>query len=96
MIALVVTLKIKDGKQADFEAVARELVPQVRANEPGNAQYMLCKKEGSANEYVFIEQYRTQADLDAHGKTAHFMAAGPRLGACLDGRPDMIRLEVVI
>jgi quinol monooxygenase YgiN len=96
MIALVVTLKIKDGKQAEFEAMARELVANVRANEPGNAQYMLCKKDGSANEYVFIEQYKSQADLDAHGKTAHFAAAMPTFGACLDGRPDMVRTEVVI
>jgi quinol monooxygenase YgiN len=96
MIALVVTLKIKDGKQAEFEAVARELVPQVRANEPGNVQYMLCKKEGSTNEYVFIEQYKSQADIDSHGKTPHFQAAMPRFGACLDGRPEMVRLDVVI
>lgn len=96
MIALVVTLKVKDGKQAEFEAMARELVPQVRSKEPGNAQYMLCKKEGSTTEYVFIEQYKSQADIDAHGKTAHFQAAMPIFGSVLDGRPDMVRLEVVV
>jgi quinol monooxygenase YgiN len=96
MIALVVTLKIKEGKQAEFEAMAKELVPAVRANEPGNAQYMLTKKEGSTNEYVFIEQYKSQADIDSHGKTAHFQKAMPIFGACLDGRPDMVRLEVVV
>lgn len=96
MIALVVTLKIKDGKQAEFEAMVRDLVPQVRANEPGNVQYMCCKKEGSTTEYVFIEQYKSQADIDAHGKTAHFQKAMPIFGAVLDGRPDMVRLEVVV
>jgi len=96
MIALVVTLKVKDGKQAEFEAMARDLVPQVRANEPGNVQYMLCKKDGSTTEYVFIEQYKSQADIDAHGKTAYFQQAMPIFGACLDGRPDIARMEVVI
>ena len=96
MIGLVVTLKVKDGKQAEFEAAACDLIPQVRANEPGNAQYMLTRKEGSTTEYVFIEQYKTQADLDAHGKTAHYIACAPKLGACLDGRPDIMRLEVLL
>lgn len=95
MIGLVVTLKVKDGKQEEFEAVARELIKNVRANEPGNAQYTLTRKQGSTTEYVFLEQYRSQADLDAHGKTAHYLAGAPALGACLDGRPDMIRLDVI-
>jgi quinol monooxygenase YgiN len=95
MIALVVTIKVKEGKQAEFEAMAKDLVAAVRANEPGVALYTLTKKEGASNEYVFMEQYRSQADLDAHGKTDHFQKAMPVFGACLDGRPDMVRLEVV-
>ena len=96
MIGLVVTLKIKDGKQEEFEAVARELISQVRANEPGNAQYTLTRKQGSTTEYVFLEQYKSQEDLDAHGKSAHYLANAPKLGPCLDGRPDIIRLDVLI
>ena len=95
MIGLVVTLKVKDGKQEEFEGVARELIAAVRANEPGNAQYTLTRKQGSTTEYVFLEQYKSQADLDAHGKTAHYTTLAPKLGPCLDGRPDMIRLDVL-
>lgn len=95
MIGLVVTLKVKDGKQAEFEAVARELVAEVRAKEPGNIQYTLCRKEGSTTEYVFLEQYKDAAALAAHGATDHFRTISPRLGPCLDGRPEMIRLDVL-
>ena len=95
MIGLVVTLKVKDGKQEEFEGVARELIAAVRANEPGNVQYALTRKQGSTTEYVFLEQYKSQADLDAHGKTTHYTTLAPKLGPCLDGRPDMIRLDVL-
>lgn len=96
MIGLVVTLKVKDGKQEEFEAMARELIPQVRANEPGNVQYTMMKKEGSATEYVFIEQYKDDAAIAAHRAMPHFQKAMPVFGACLDGRPDMVRLEVLV
>lgn len=94
MIAMVVTLKIKDGMNAAFEAVARELIPAVRANEPGNAQYMLCKK--SPNEYVFIEQYVDDDAIAAHRASAHFRTIAAKFGECLDGRPDAMKLEVVL
>lgn len=95
MIGVVATLKVKDGKQAEFEAVVKDLIAQVRANEPGNKQYVLTRKQGSTTEYVFMEQYVDAAALEAHGTSAHFKAAGPALGACLDGRPDILRLDVL-
>jgi quinol monooxygenase YgiN len=36
-----------------------------------------------------MEQYASQADLDSHGKTEYFAAAGPKLGACLAGAPEI-------
>jgi quinol monooxygenase YgiN len=96
MIALVVTLKIKDGKQAEFEAIAAELVAAVRANEPGNKQYTMCKKDGSATEYVFIEQYVDDAAIAAHRATEHFRTLGAKFGACMEGRPEVMRMEVVL
>ncbi len=96
MIGIVATLKVKDGSQEAFEAAMRTLVPAVRANEPGNIQYSLTRKQGSTTEYVVMEQYKSQADLDAHGKTAHFLAAMPALGACLAGPPELLRLDVIV
>jgi len=93
MIGIIATLKVKEGSQEAFEAAFRELAPAVRANEPGNLLYTLTRKRGSTTEYVVMEQYKTQADIDAHGKTAHYLAAGPKLGACLDGRPDIALLD---
>ena len=40
-----------------------------------------------------MEQYRTEADLAAHRTQPHMAAAGPKLGAVLDGRPGIEILE---
>ncbi len=42
-----------------------------------------------------MEQYKSQADLDAHRTMPHFAAAGPKLGAVLDGRPSIEIMDKV-
>jgi quinol monooxygenase YgiN len=39
--------------------------------------------------------YDDQAAIEAHGKSDHFRAAGPGIGACLAGRPDIQYLDAV-
>ena len=93
MIGIVAKLTIKDGSQKDFEAVMTELAKNVRANEPGNVIYDLMLKSGSTTEYYVMEQYKDEAAAAAHSASEHFRAAGPKLAACLDGRPDIIRMD---
>jgi quinol monooxygenase YgiN len=94
-IGVIATLKVQEGKGAELETVFGELAAQVRANEPGNHFYRLCKPRGEDNTYVVMELYEDQAAIDAHGKSDHFRAAGPRIGACLAGRPDIRYLDAV-
>ena len=42
-----------------------------------------------------MEIYDDQAAIEAHGKSEHFKAAGPKIGACLAGRPDVKFLDAV-
>jgi len=42
-----------------------------------------------------MEIYDDQAAIEAHRNSEHFKAAGPRLGACLAGRPDVKFLDSV-
>ena len=95
MIGIIVHLEIQDGKQAEFEAAATNLVAQVKANEPGVIIYDLCKKDGSETDYYFMEQYANEDALTAHGKTEYFLAAQPKLGACLACRPTLTRVTGV-
>jgi quinol monooxygenase YgiN len=92
-IGIVATLKVKAGKESEFEAIFRDLQVAVKRDEPGAMQYEVFKSKANAQTYVVMEQYKTEADLAAHRVTPHFAAAGPKLGAVLDGRPGIEILE---
>jgi quinol monooxygenase YgiN len=94
-VALVVTLKIQDGKGGEFESFFGDLAKQVRANEPGVQAYQLAKSRTEANTYKVLEIYSDQAALDHHGGTPYFKAAGPKFGSFLAGAPTMEFLDGV-
>ena len=94
-IGVIATLKVQSGKGQEFEKVFGELAGQVRANEPGNKLYQVFKSRKEPDTYVVMEIYQDQAALDAHGKSDHFRAAGPKLGPTLAGRPDILYLDSI-
>ena len=93
MIGVIATLRVQDGKAAEFERLFAGLAAQVRANEPGNIAYQLCRSRSEANTYKVLEIYRDEEALKAHGAAEHFKAAGPALGTVLAGRPDVEYLD---
>ncbi len=91
MIAIVAKLRVKPGKEAEFEKAFSAMIPEVH-KEPGNLLYRLCKaKDGSA--YTVIETYADQESVNAHGKT--LKTAGKALEGLVDGAPEIEFLEVV-
>jgi len=88
-VGIVAHLKVKEGSQADFETAFLELQSAVKKNEPGVIQYEVFKSKADPTMYVVMEQYKTEADLAAHRTMPHMAAAGPKLGAVLDGRPQI-------
>jgi quinol monooxygenase YgiN len=94
-IGLLATIKIQPGKNAEFEAVAKELMAAVRANEPGNKVYQFCRSRDDQTTYVVMEVYADQAALDSHGKTDHFRTIGAKMGPCMAGRPELKFFEAV-
>jgi quinol monooxygenase YgiN len=93
MIGIVATLRIKPGMEKEFEAVAKELVAKVQANEPGCVLYALHHGE-APHTYVFMERYRDQAAVDAHRATEYFKALGRKMGEYMEGR-EVLRLREV-
>jgi quinol monooxygenase YgiN len=95
-IGLVVTLTFQTGKGAEFEAAMGDYIPLVKANEPGVLVYTMTKDEsGPPDQYVMMEQYASQADLDSHGKTPHFQALISKIGGLLAGPPKTMTLKVL-
>ena len=94
-IGIIATIKVQDGKGAEFEQVFTELAKQVRANEPGNLAYQLTKSRSDPNTYKVLELYKDQDAVTLHGGTEYFRAAGPKMGPCLAGRPEIEYLDGV-
>ncbi len=96
MIGVVATLKVQDGKGAEFEAVFKELSEKVRANEAGSVLYQLTKSRAEPNTYKVLELYRDQDALTAHGQSDHFRELGRKMGPCMAGRPEIEYLDAVV
>ncbi len=94
-IGIVATLKVQPDKAAEFEGVFKDLAAQVHANEPGCLCYQLTKSRTEAGTYKVLELYKDQDSLTHHGQTDYFRAAGPKMGPCLAGRPDIEMLDAV-
>ena len=93
MIGVIAKLNVAKGKEPEFEAAMLALVAQVRANEPGNHLYTLCKdKDGN---YVVMELYEDEAALAAHGQSEHFKASGASFKGLMAGAPEISRMQVV-
>lgn len=95
MIGIVATIKVKAGMEKEFEAVAKELVGKVNANEPGCMLYAIHHAE-SPHTYVFMERYADQAAVDAHRGTEHFKVLGRKMGEYMEGRAEVMRLREVL
>ena len=94
MIGVVATIKVKAGMEKEFEAVAKELVAKVNANEPGCKLYALHHGEAPQT-YVFMERYADQVAVDTHRGTDYFKALGRKMGEYMDGRAEVMRLREV-
>ena len=96
MVAAVVKMTVRPGKEAEFEKVFSSLVEQVQQNEPGTLLYRLCKEKDSRN-YTVLETYRDQEAADAHGTAEHLKVATEALMPLLadSPAPEIVNLEVL-
>lgn len=92
-IGVIATLTVAEGKNAEFEAAFSDLMAAVRENEPGNEFYAVFQSRDNPQEYKVLERYVDQAALDAHGKSDHFRASGPKLAPCMAAAPVIEQLD---
>ena len=66
MILVVATVRVHNGKEAEYEAAVAAIMPQVRAANPGILFYHAARSRDDASTYRVIEAYADQAAMDAH------------------------------
>ena len=95
-VGYLATLKVVDGKQADFEAAFADMQKAVKADEPGTLQYDLLQDEADATVYRVFEVYVNMDARQVHGKSAAFgAAAAPLGGGVMAGAPDVVPVKFV-
>lgn len=91
----IATLRVREGKDQEFVAAAKEMMAAVRANEPGNRLYQFFKSRKDENTYVVLEIYADDDAAKFHTKSDHFRSVAPKLGATMTGMPEVHYLEAI-
>ena len=95
MLAITSRLKVKKGREADFERVALELAESTLANEKDCHGYRLARSPHDPQLYELLERYADDAALAIHSNSNHLRDAVPALMDCLDGTPEVALFEEV-
>lgn len=70
MILVIATLKLKPGAAVALEIPIADVIATTRA-EVGCIAYDLHRSLSDPDLFVFVEKWRSRADLTAHSKQAH-------------------------
>lgn len=85
---MVVSLKIKEGTAAKFEAAFAKGRAGTR-KEKGNLIYEMSRSTKNPTEYIVYERWTNFAALQAHLKAPHLTAMLAQVGDMLDGPPSV-------
>ncbi len=94
-LGLLATITVQEGKNEEFETLFKGLTEKVLANEKGTLLYALHRSKSNPQEYMVMEQYRSAADIDAHGKTDYFIEAQKAMAGLVAAAPVIQVLDVV-
>ncbi len=85
---MIVSLKIKAGTAAKFEAAFAKARAGTR-KEKGNKAYSMNRSTKAANEYIVYERWDNFAALQLHLKAPYVTAFLAEAGEMLDGAPEV-------
>lgn len=93
-IRVVARFRARPDRVSALEALAKGLLAPTRA-EPGCVRYELWRDRGDPARFAMVEEWRSQADLDLHFKTAHFLKAKDALPDLLAAPLEITTFELV-
>ena len=85
---IVAKLSVKPEKIKDFTEAAKEII-QKSNTESGCNFYQLYQNPYDNSKFVFVEEYKNQAAVDAHFAADYFKAFGPKIGDMIIGAPEI-------
>ena len=85
---IVAKVFVKPGKETVFIREARTMIDST-LKEAGCESYQLYQDPYDNSKFVFVEEYKNQAAVDAHFATEHFNGFGAKIGDLISGPPEI-------
>lgn len=85
---IIAKLSVKSEKAKDFTEAAKEIIENSN-KESGCIFYQLFQDPYDNSKFVFVEEYKNQAAVDAHFAADYFKAFGPKIGDFILGQPEI-------
>ncbi|HKR87851.1 MAG TPA: antibiotic biosynthesis monooxygenase [Phenylobacterium sp.] len=90
---MVVTLRVREGREAEYRAAMTELASFVAATEPDTLLYAPFQTRGQMGIYVVLELYRSEAAHKAHLQNIQGLACFARLAELIAERTCVLSLD---
>ena len=90
---IIAKLTVKPDKVKAFTDAAREIIEKSN-KEPGCKSYQLYQDPYDNTKFVFVEEYKNQAAVDAHFASDYFKVFGPKISD-LVAEPAKIKIVTV-
>lgn len=85
---IIAKLSVKTERSKDFTEAAKEMIENSN-KESGCSFYQLFQDPYDNSKFVFVEEYKNQAAVDAHFAADYFKAFGPKIGDFILGQPEI-------
>ena len=93
-VRVVARVVARPGKEVELRALLRGLV-EPTCREPGCVTYELLQNKAEPTDFTFVEEWRSEEDLDVHLQSPHLRNARLRLPDLAAADPDIRRYTVV-
>ena len=87
-MVVVVALKVKSGKEKEFENAMREMIAKVEPEE-GTLAYIFHRSQHKPGEFLMYEKYKDKSAFDHHSVTPYFAELFGKIGPLLAGEPNI-------
>jgi len=89
MTSFIATLRIKKGREAEFERLQRELSGLTHENEPETHVYDVIRHRTDPSLYVVYARFKDEAAFQLHQATPFHERLVPPILECVDGAMDL-------
>jgi quinol monooxygenase YgiN len=85
MTVFFATLRVKPGREQQFEKLQRELASLTHESEPGTIVYDVVRLRDRTGQYAVYARFKDQAAFELHQATPFHDRLVPPILECLDG-----------